>query len=176
MTQAQHPTQLFKYCPNCGSEEFNQLGDRSKKCQQCGFHFFFNTSSAVAAIIFNQEGKIMLTRRAIEPHKGMLDFPGGFVDPMETAEESLARELMEELGAKVKHIRYFCSFPNIYPFGGLQVFTLDLAFIVELEKLEGLQPMDDIYAIEFYHPSEIKLEELPAQSMKNIIKKLNEQG
>ena len=176
MIEAKHPNQRYKYCPGCGSAQFQQSGERSKKCSDCGFHMFFNTSSAVAAIIFDEAGRMMFTRRAIQPHKGMLDLPGGFVDPMETAEESLARELQEELGAKINKMEYYCSFPNIYPFSGLEVFTLDLAFIVELETVQNLKPMDDIYAIEFYHPAEVDLEELPALSMKNIIKKLNERS
>lgn len=174
MQEASHPNQLHNYCPNCGSARFNQIGDRSKKCDDCGFHIYFNTSAAVAALIFNDEGKMLFTRRAVEPHKGMLDLPGGFVDPMETAEYSLARELEEEMGAKVVKMDYFCSFPNIYPFAGMEVYTLDLAFIVELESLNNLKPMDDISAIEFYDPKKVDLEELPAESMKNIIKKLNE--
>lgn len=176
MTNAKHPTNFFQYCPSCGSTQFQQIGDRSKKCLDCGFHFFFNASAAVAAIIFDSDGRIMLARRAIEPHKGMLDFPGGFVDLMETAEESLARELDEELGATVKKMDYFCSFPNTYPFSGLEVFTLDFAYIVELETIENLKPMDDIYAIEFYYPAEVNLDEVPAKSMKNILKKLNERS
>ncbi|WP_430973818.1 NUDIX domain-containing protein [Sunxiuqinia rutila] len=174
MTQAQHPNKIFKFCPSCGSTQLRQSGDRSKKCPHCGFHYFFNTSAAVAAIIFDPEGKIMLARRAVDPHKGQLDFPGGFVDPMETAEEALTREIQEELGTSVKKMTYFASFPNTYPFAGMEVMTLDLAFLVELETLTGLKPMDDIASIEFYHPSEVNLDELPAQSMKNILKKLNE--
>ena len=173
MIEAKHPNELFSFCPRCGSSQFKQSDERSKKCVDCGFHVYFNTSAAVAALIFNSEGKVMFVRRAIEPHKGMLDLPGGFVEPLETAEHSLARELEEELGAQVVKMEYFCSYPNRYPFSGLDVFTLDLAFIVELESLNSLEPMDDISAIEFYYPDEVNLEELPAESMKNILKKLN---
>jgi len=174
MPEAKHPNQAHNYCPKCGSTKFHQVGDRSKKCDNCGFHIYFNTSAAVAALIFNEEKKLLLVRRAIEPHKGMLDLPGGFVDPLETAEYSLTRELKEELGAKVKKMAYFCSFPNIYPFSGMEVYTLDLAYKVELETLQNLKPMDDISGIEFYDPTEINWDELPAISMRNIIKKLNE--
>ncbi len=176
MIHAKHPNLIFNYCPSCGSEAFQQNGDRSKKCDHCGFHFFFNTSAAVAAVITDAEGRIMFTRRAVQPHKGMLDLPGGFVDPMETGEVALERELEEELGATVKKMSYLCSFPNVYPFSGTQVFTLDLAYQVELESLENLTPMDDISGIEFYYPDEVNLDELPAQSMKNILKKLQEHG
>ena len=176
MTEALHPNNKLVFCPACGSEQFNQAGARSKKCGRCGFHLYFNVSAAVAAVIFNEEGKMMFTRRALEPHKGMLDLPGGFVDPSETVEQSLTRELEEELGTKVKKMSYFCSFPNIYPFSGLQINTLDLVFKVELESLSDLKPMDDISGIEFYYPDEVNLAELPAESMKNIVKKLNERN
>jgi NADH pyrophosphatase NudC (nudix superfamily) len=176
MEQANHPNNKLIFCPGCGSAQFNQVGARSKKCAQCGFHLYFNISAAVAAAIFNPEGKMLFARRAIEPYKGMLDLPGGFVDPLETAEQWLARELEEEMGAKVKKMSYFCSFPNIYPYSGLQVNTLDLVFFVELESLSGLKPMDDISAIEFYYPDEVNLDELPAESMKNIVKKINERN
>jgi NADH pyrophosphatase NudC (nudix superfamily) len=176
MTDAVKPGKLLSFCTKCGSGQFKLIGDRSRKCSDCGFHIYFNTSSAVAALIFDKEGRVMFVRRAIEPHKGMLDLPGGFVEPLETAEQSLARELEEELGAKVNNMTYFCSFPNIYPFSGMEVYTLDMAFIVELGSLEKLKPMDDISAIEFYDPKEVNMEDLPAESMKNIIKKLNERG
>ena len=173
MQEASHPNELHRYCPQCGSARFTQIGERSRKCDDCGFHVYFNTSAAVAALIFNEEGKLLFARRAIEPNRGMLDLPGGFVEPMETAEHSLERELEEELGAKVVKMEYFCSFPNTYPFSGMEVYTLDLAYFVELESLKGLKPMDDISAIEYYDPKEVNLEELPAESMKNILKKLN---
>lgn len=173
MQEAIHPNELHRYCPQCGASRFTQVGERSKKCDDCGFHIYFNTSAAVAALIFNDEGKLLFARRAIEPNKGMLDLPGGFVEPLETAEHSLARELEEELGAKVVKMEYFCSFPNTYPFSGMEVYTLDLAYFVELESLEGLKPMDDISAIEYYDPQKVNLAELPAESMKNILKKLN---
>lgn len=174
MITVKHPNELFSFCPKCGSSQFVQTGERSKKCDDCGFHYFFNTSAAVAALIFNDEGKMMFVRRAVEPHKGMLDLPGGFVDLMETAEQALERELKEELGTNVIQMDYFCSFPNTYPFSELNVYTLDFAFIVELESLDNLIAMDDISAVEFYYPDKLNLGELPAESMKNIIKKLND--
>ena len=137
-------------------------GDRSKKCDSCGFHYFFNTSAAVAGLIFNQRGELLFTRRAIEPHFGMLDLPGGFIEPMEVAEDALAREIKEELGVDVKQLSYYCSFPNEYPFSGFSVFTLDLIYQVELESLNGLKAMDDISGFEFLDPRKIDFKEVPS--------------
>ena len=166
------PVDVFKFCPRCGSEYFILTSDRSRKCDSCGFHYFLNTSAAVAGLIFNNQGELLFTRRAIEPHFGMLDLPGGFIEPMENAEHALAREIKEELGVAVTKMEYFGSFPNEYPFSGLSVFTLDLIFKIELESLDNLKAMDDISGFEFYKPDHVNMDEIPAHSIQQIVKKL----
>jgi mutator protein MutT len=167
-----HPINVIKYCPRCGSANFPATGSRSFKCADCSFNYYINSSAAVAVLLFNAEGKLLLTRRAIEPHKGMLDLPGGFVDPMETAEQAAIREIQEELGIEIHSLRYFCSFPNEYVFSGFTVFTLDFAFLAQTDQLQNMKAMDDISSFEFYKPQDVDLDELPSVSMKNIIKEL----
>lgn len=116
----------------------------------------------------------MLTRRAVEPHLGMLDLPGGFIEPMESAEEAVSRELKEELGVEVISMEYVCSFPNEYPFSGLSVSTLDMAFRVKIESSAEVTPMDDISAVEFYFPDEIPFDEIPATSIRKIVERIKQ--
>lgn len=172
MFSTTHPVNVLKFCPRCGSAHFPATGNRSFKCEECSFNYFANSSAAVAVLLFNEKGELLLTRRAIEPHKGKLDLPGGFVDPMETAEQAAIREIQEELGIDIHELTYFCSFPNEYVFSGYSVFTLDLAFLAKTGSLDKMTPMDDISAFEFVKPQQIDLEELPSISMKNIIKEL----
>jgi mutator protein MutT len=167
-----HPVNVIKFCPRCGSPNFPATGSRSFKCADCSFNYYANSSAAVAVLLFNAEGKLLLTRRAVEPHIGKLDLPGGFIDPMETAEEAAIREIQEELGISVHSLKYFCSFPNEYVFSGFSVYTLDLAFIAQSEQLHQMTPMDDVASFEFIEPSNIDLDELPSISMKNIVKEL----
>lgn len=169
-----HPFNIFKFCPRCGSSNFIISGPRSKHCQDCSFSYFFNASSAASALIFDTKGRLMLTRRAINPHKGKLDLPGGFVEWNESAEQAIARELKEELSAEIQEIEYIGSFPNQYEFSGLVVHTLDATFKIKLKSLDNLQPQDDISAIEFYHLEDIDLNEIPFQSIRNTIMKLKE--
>ena len=166
-----HPVKIFNFCPKCGSNSFISINDRAKKCEKCSFTFYFNSSAAVAALIYDDKNRLMLTRRAVEPFEGMLDLPGGFIDPLESAEEAILRELKEELGAEVIHIEYLGSFPNEYPFSGIVIFTIDLVFRVKIKSFKKLKPMDDIMAIEFYHPYEIPYKQIPATSISNIIKR-----
>jgi NADH pyrophosphatase NudC (nudix superfamily) len=168
--QITHPLNVLKFCPKCGSPEFHQSGDRSLKCDRCSFHFFINSAAAVAALVSDEDGKLLLTTRAVDPDSGMLDLPGGFIDPGESAENALKRELEEELSMKVKSLEYIGSAPNEYIFSGYSVFTLDMAFRVIPESVTGLVAMDDILDYRFYAEDEIDYTQIPAPSIKSFVK------
>lgn len=168
--QKTNPLKVLKYCPKCSSPEFKKWGERSLKCGCCGFHFFINSVAAVAALVSDEKGKLMLVTRGVEPNYGKLDLPGGFVDPGETAENAVQRELFEELGLKIKSLSYFASEPNEYVFSEYSVFTTDLAFKVIPKTLSGLKPMDDILDYKFYSEEEINYDDIPAPSIKQFVK------
>jgi len=167
-----HPLKVFKYCPRCGSNQFPATGIRSFKCKNCSFNYYINSSAAVAVLLFNEKGEILLTRRAIEPHLGKLDLPGGFVDPMESAEHAAIREIQEELGILVHSLKYFGSYPNEYIFSGFSVYTIDFAFLAKTDNLGQMTAGDDVASFEFYQLKDIKPEEMPSISMFSIIKDL----
>ncbi len=169
-----HPVDIFRFCPRCGSAAFNANGERSLACPDCGLHYYINSAAAVACLIFNEQGQLLLTRRAVEPDIGKLDLPGGFIDPLETAEEAVRRELREELGLEVKTLRYLTSRANEYHFSGITVFTTDLAFRVEAVSLENLSANDDISSFEWVIPSEVDPEEIPARSIRYFVKEISE--
>lgn len=167
--QRTHPLEVLKFCPKCGSSKFEISGERSLKCGDCGFHYYINASAAVAALITDGNGRLMLVTRGIEPDYGKLDLPGGFVDHNETLETALKRELFEELGMKAKSIKYLNSAPNEYIFSGFSVFTVDMAFEVIPESIENLKPMDDILEYRFYAENEINYDDIPAPSIKQFV-------
>jgi len=165
-----HPQNILKFCPKCGSPRFVSAGERCLKCSDCNFIMFINASAAVAALIENEKGQILLTVRGIEPGYGMLDLPGGFVNPGETAEDAVRRELNEELGIKVTSLQYLFSAPNEYIYKGLSVFTLDMAFRVIPERVDGLRAMDDITGFKFYSEEEINFDKIPAPSINYFVR------
>ncbi len=167
-----HPVNAFKFCPRCGSDQFRVSGARSLTCDSCSLQWYTNSAAAVACLIFNPQGKLLVTRRAIDPDKGMMDLPGGFIDPMESAEEAVRRELREELNMEVKNMVYLASKPNEYFFSGITVFTTDLAFRVEAESLDGLTAHDDISSFEWIDPNEADPLEIPAPSIRHFIKEI----
>jgi len=170
MTRESHPKDVIKHCLRCGCKDFISVdGGRSFKCEECDFVYFINNSAAVACLIFNEENKLLLCRRAVEPEIGKLDLPGGFVEPMETAEQAVKREIMEELKVTVTAQEYLTSFPNEYIFSGFSVFTLDMAFLCRIDSVKNIVPGDDISAVKFVLPENIDMQELYSDSIRNII-------
>ena len=128
----EHPLQIFKYCPVCGSAHFEINNFKSKKCRDCGFTYYANPCSATAAFIVNDREEMLVVRRAKEPAKGTLDLPGGFCDMGETVEEGMCREIEEETGLQVQDIQYLFSSPNVYQYSGMGVHTLDMDYLVRV--------------------------------------------
>ncbi|TAJ12858.1 NUDIX domain-containing protein [Marinilabiliaceae bacterium JC017] len=164
------PGDVIRYCPKCGSERFNYDGEKAFKCIACGFHFFINSAAAVAAIIESGHDEILLTIRAFEPQKGYLDLPGGFVDPGESVEAALKREIKEELNLDITDMSYLVSYPNEYIFSNYSVFTTDLGFICRVESFKNIHVKDDISGYEFINPRDLDYQKVSSDSIRKIIK------
>lgn len=139
----EHPLSKFKYCPECGSPHFLFNNEKSKRCADCGFVYYFNPSSATVAFIVNERNELLVCRRGKEPAKGTLDLPGGFIDMNETGEEGIIREVREETGLKVECARYLFSLPNLYVYSGFTVHTLDMFFRCTVADMSHYKAMDD---------------------------------
>jgi len=141
-----HVLDKFKFCPVCGSNHFEVNNIKSKKCQDCGFTYYLNPSSATVALIINDKNELLVVRRKNEPAKGTLDLPGGFVDMDETGEEGMAREVKEETGLDAIEVEYQFSIPNLYLYSGFMVHTLDMFYKVKVKDLSHVEAMDDAAA------------------------------
>ncbi len=171
-----HPLEKFEYCPKCGSHHFVANGTTSKKCENCGFEYFMNPSASNVAIIKNAKGEILVERRKQEPAKGTLDLPGGFTQIGETSEEGLAREVMEETGLKVTDAKYLFSMPNIYRYSGIDIHTLDMFYICEVEDDSIVAAGDDAADCMWLAPEDIHTEQFGLRSVRwGLIKFLERQ-
>ncbi len=124
---------MFIHCPNCTSKNFDFLNQHKWSCTNCGFEYFHNVAASVAALIV-VDNEILLTKRAKEPKKGFLDLPGGFVDPNESLEQALTREIAEELGVDLNISTYLTSCSNTYTYKNIIYKTCDSFFICYLTK------------------------------------------
>ena len=102
----------YRYCPLCRLElvlETDQSGEAVPTCPEGHFRHYNSPSPASLGIVVH-EGKCLLLQRAITPNKGKWDLPGGYIEPGESAEDALLRELKEETTLDITIRRYFRSF------------------------------------------------------------------
>ncbi len=171
-----HPLAQFRFCPKCGSKHFVENNFKSKRCEDCGFIYYFNSSSATVAVIINPNNELLVGTRAFDPAKGTFDLPGGFVDMDESLEEAVIREVKEETNLDVVEAKYLFSIPNLYVYSGFQVETTDAFFLCKVDNTSNLKAEDDVAKLEF-----IKLEELDSSkfglvSVRAGIKRIIEKG
>lgn len=169
-----HALSAFRFCPVCGSSHFVENDFKSKKCRDCGFEYYLNSAAAVVGIILDGKGRILVSRRAKEPQKGTLDFPGGFVDSNESLEQALERELLEETGVGMKPQRWLFSLPNHYLFSGVEIPTTDSFFLCSLPPQANLQAHDDVADLIWIPLTELQPELFGMDSMRHAIPRLQQ--
>ncbi|MFO7963415.1 MAG: NUDIX domain-containing protein [Desulfobacterales bacterium] len=166
------PELPFRFCPACGSSRLNRPESNAVGCMVCGFIFFINMAAAVAAVIRDEKRRILLTRRLKDPAKGLWDLPGGFVNPGESAENALMREIKEELNLEISRAFYMGSTPGTYRFADVDYRVLNLIFACTPKDLNGMRVGDDVAEITFLSPSEIDFEQIGLASIKSVLRLL----
>lgn len=161
----------FVYCPKCSSGNIVNRGNKSVSCKDCDYIFYQNNAAAVAVIIEYQD-KIILVRRARNPLRGMLDLPGGFVDPFESLEDAAIREVREELGLEIAKLQYLSSAPNTYLYRGVTYLTTDAFFSCQVDSLEDIRPADDVSEHILISPRDINLDEIAFDSVKTTLARI----
>lgn len=163
--------EAYQYCLYCGSKA--ELKDANHlACPNCKKKYFFSPSIGVAGFCRNRKGEIVLIERNIEPHKGTLGLPAGFVDIIDVSlEAALEREIFEEIGAKIKNIKYLSSHLTIYPFAGVDRPHMSTFWICDLVEDSNLNiQTSEISTAFFIYPTEAKLDKFGFESTKSAVK------
>ena len=115
--------QNTKFCGVCGAP-MKMETDISKRCTGCGKEIWPQLATAVIVLIHKGEDEVLLVRAKNfrSKHYGLV---AGFVETGETLEEAVCREVSEEVGLKIKNVRYFGSQPWPYPCGLMVGFNAD---------------------------------------------------
>lgn len=158
---------FFKFCPRCCSAELQFKENKHFICENCHWEYFHNTAAAAGAII-RQQDKILLITRKREPGKGKLDLPGGFVDPGESAEQAVRREVREEIGITLPGITYFKSYANIYHYRGIVYHTCDIYFLSEPDTLSTPVCSQEVAEVTWFSLQQIDPAELAFASTKQL--------
>lgn len=138
-------------------------------CAKCKFHFYINPLVCNAVIIENEKGEILLVKRKYAPKKDYWDWPGGFIEPEEDLDESVKREIKEELGVEIEIQKIVGVYKGDYEYQKILYPSIGIA--VSARILTGeIKPTDDISAFKYFKPAEIFTMELAFEFIKNGIK------
>ncbi len=113
------------FCGRCGVPLNRKTTERAKECSQCGLLYFPRLAPAIIVLV--QRGDQLLLARSRHFMPGMYSVLAGFVEPGESLEEAVVREVREEVGIEVKDIHYFGSQPWPFPHSLMIGFTATYA-------------------------------------------------
>lgn len=105
--------QRHGFCPRCGVATVMADAGYRRHCDACGADHFPRTDPVV--IMLATHGDACLVGRGKHFPKGMFSALAGFIEPGETIEEAVARELFEEAGVRVSDVSYFATQPWPFP-------------------------------------------------------------
>ncbi len=167
----------FICCPYCASTALTKE-PAHMACTTCGRHIYDNQAAAAGVVLRLPDNRVVLAKRARNPHKGKHDFPGGFVDRGENLEQAAVREIREELGLSIaqKDLRYICSGSFIYPFAGNTTYGTDAHFMADIthEEVESIRVRDDVAAVVSINPHDITREMVSYESTWRVILRIRE--
>ncbi len=131
------------FCGQCGGVTTSSDFDRSRKCGTCKQMFYPRLSPSIIVLV-NRGEDILLAQNAQArgPYYSTL---AGFVEPGESIEETVHREVMEEVGIRVRNLKYFAS--QSWPFPN----SLMLGFHAEYESGEFVLQEDEIADAQWFH-------------------------
>lgn len=133
----------FTYCPHCGSRLIPRvLGDEGDVpwCESCSRPFFDMFSSCIITAVVNDQGEVALIREVRNPSREVL--VAGYVKPGESAEETVRREVQEELGLTAESCQF--AWTCYHPRGD----QLMLAFITHVRKAD-ISPSGELHSAEW---------------------------
>lgn len=125
-----------QYCGHCATPTTQLSHERAKRCPKCGLVNYPRLSPAIIVLV--SRGEEVLLARAPRFPIGMYSVLAGFVEPGESLEETVVREVREEVGIEVKDIRYFGSQPWPFPNSLMIGFTATYAsgdIVIEPQEL-----------------------------------------
>ena len=114
-----------RFCGACGKPMTRAAGERAMKCA-CG-HVAYPRISPAMMVLVKRGPAILLARNVAVPAGGRMSALAGFLEPGESIEDAIHREVREEVGVEVKDLRYFASQSWPYPHSLMIAFTAEYA-------------------------------------------------
>lgn len=115
-----------QFCGRCAARTVQGPDELSRKCSRCATVYHPRLSPASIVLVRRGDDEVLLARSPGFP-KGMYSVLAGFVEPGESIEETISREIREEVGIEVRNVRYFGSQPWPFPHSLMIGFTAEYA-------------------------------------------------
>jgi NADH pyrophosphatase NudC (nudix superfamily) len=151
----------MNYCRRCGAT----LTAETNGPYTCkNSHVLYaNPAPTVGLFLLDEQKNVLLTIRAQEPHKGMLDCIGGFVEEGETFEQALERETKEETGLSAQEyseLTYLTSAPSKYPFNSEYRSVLSNFYVATIKNDASPKANDDVAELIWKRPEDINIDDV----------------
>ncbi|HYE50232.1 MAG TPA: NAD(+) diphosphatase [Azospirillaceae bacterium] len=145
-----------RFCGVCGSPTRPEEGGHSRRCADpaCNSQHFPRTDPAVIMLV--HDGERCLLGRSTRLPPGFYSTLAGFVEPGETLEQAVAREVFEEAGVRVADVRYHSSQPWPFPASlmlGFHARAVSTDIRLEQDEMEDARWFDRAY-LKSFEPSE----------------------
>ena len=150
-----------RFCGACAQPMAKAPGERAMKCA-CG-HLAYPRISPAMMVLVKRGDSILLARNVAIPAGGRMSALAGFLEPGESIEEAVHREVREEVGVEVKDLRYFASQSWPYPH------SLMIAFTAEYAGGELVLDPNEIAEARWFGPGDTLPELSPGQSVSRAL-------
>jgi NAD+ diphosphatase len=138
-----------RFCANCGATTEARDGGHERLCPACGAHHFPRTDPVVIVRVSDGADALLLGRQARWP-EGRFSLLAGYVEPGETLEEAVRREVLEESGVVLDSVSYLASQP--WPFPS----SLMLGFSAQAERGEPAPGDDELAEVGWFERAELE--------------------
>lgn len=143
-------------------------------CQSksCGYILWQNSKPCVSVIITNEDEQVLMTKRGVDPDRGKLDLPGGFLEYGEMPEDGAVREVKEELGVEIKIDEYLGCVIDRYYYQDINDYMLVVGFSAQIKRGKPFAAdSKEIAAIEWVNPKTISAVRLAFTGNYKFLKK-----
>ncbi len=137
-----------RFCGRCGETMRKVSWEMAMHCDKCGHRVYPRVSPCIIVAIHNKK-QILLAQGARQKPMGFYSTLAGFVESAESLEQTLHREVMEEVGVKIKNVEYFGSQPWPFPH------SLMVGFIAEYDSGEIKVDGKEILDANWYEPDNL---------------------
>ena len=138
-----------RFCSNCGAPTESRHGGHERVCPACGAHHFPRTDPVVIVRVTDGADGLLLGRQARWP-EGRFSLLAGYVEPGETLEEAVRREVLEESGVRLDAVAYIASQP--WPFPS----SLMLGFSALAERGDPEPGDDELAEVRWFEREEVE--------------------